>query len=391
MPLIAAQDLRRLVLDLLGRAGTPDDIADVVADSLIGADLAGHGSHGVLKLPSYLRDIELGRLKPPARPFVVDDGPATAVLDGAGGYGHLAARLAVDLVLDKAGHCGLAAVVVSHAHHTGRLGGWSELIAAAGLIGMLTGGEGQGPWKVAPHGGASGAMATNPVTWAVPRAAGEPPVVLDYATSVVSIGKLQIARAAGAETVPPGWLLDEQGQPTTRLEDFFTGGHLLPFGGHKGSALALIAELLAVGLSAGDRFGGGERSSCLFVLAVDPGRIRPPAQLHQFVDSTVQRLKSVPGAAETAEVLVPGEPEQRARESAPGVTLPDAVWRSLCTAAAGLGVIPPSPRDGDRRGLRGHARIRRTGRAEPGLDRPSARPRRLRRAEPLGTAPLSSC
>lgn len=343
MPLIATEDLRRLVHELLCRVGTPDDVAEVVTASLIGADLAGHGSHGVLKLPSYLRDIEQGKLKPAARPFVVDDAPATAVLDGAGGYGHLAARHAVDLAVDKAGHCGLAAVSVSHAHHTGRLGGWSERIAAAGLIGMLTGGEGQGPYKVVPHGGTAGAMATNPVTWAIPRGPGRLPVVLDYATSVVSIGKLQIAQAAGEDTVPPGWLLDAQGQPSTRLADFFQGGFMLPFGGHKGSALALIAELLAVGLSAGDRFAGSERSSCLFVLAVDPARFVPPAQLHDFVESTVRRLKSVPGGQDGGEVLVPGEPEQRAREAATGVVLAEATWRALCAAAAGLSVTTPEP------------------------------------------------
>ncbi|MGW0502953.1 Ldh family oxidoreductase [Micromonospora sp. NPDC003241] len=345
MALIAVEDLRRLVLALLGQAGTPDDVAEVVAGSLIGADLAGHGSHGVLKLPSYLRDIAQGRLKPTARPFVVDDAPATAVVDGAGGFGHLAARYAVDLVVEKAAHSGLAAVVMSHAHHTGRLGGWSERIADAGLIGLLAGGEGQGPWKVAPYGGTDGALATNPVTWAIPRAAGRPPVVLDFATSMVSIGKLQIARAAGAQTVPPGWLLDAQGAPSVRLEDFFTGGHLLPFGGHKGFALAVIAELLAVGLSDGDRFAGAERSSCLFVLAVDPARFGPSQRLHDFVEATVRRLKAVPADPDSGEVLVPGEPEQRARAAADGVVLPDATWRDLCTVAAGLGIDAPAAAD----------------------------------------------
>src|SRR5262249_11751244 len=161
----ATPELSRFVTDILLALATPPDVARIVCGSLGGADLAGHPSHGVMKLPSYVRDAATGKLCPTARPRVLTDAPATAVVHGEAGCGHLAARFAVDLAVAKAAALGLSAISVSHAHHTGRLGGWSERIAAAGLIGMLMGGEGQGPYKVTPYGGRAGALATNPVTW----------------------------------------------------------------------------------------------------------------------------------------------------------------------------------------------------------------------------------
>lgn len=331
MPTLSIAELRQFVADILIAAGAPEDITAIVAESLIGADLAGHGSHGVMKLPSYLRDIQRGKLDPAARPRILRDSPTTAVMDGSGGFGHLSARVAVDLCAQKAAAAGLAAVSVARTHHTGRLGGWSERLAASGFIGMLMGGEGQGPYLVAPYRGRSGALATNPVTWAFPAGPGRAPVLLDYATSAASIGKVQLARAEG-KPIPAGWIIDAAGRPSTAPEDLADGGWLLPFGAHKGYALGVIAELLAVGLSAGERFRGRERSSCLFVLAIAPDWFRPADELFEFVEATVARIKSVPALVDGEEVLAPGDPELQARRGATSILLPDAVWQELCGA-----------------------------------------------------------
>ncbi|MFD9317584.1 Ldh family oxidoreductase [Streptomyces sp. NPDC060053] len=341
MVVIATECLTRFIVQILESSGTDADIAECVADSVVGADLAGHPSHGVMKVPSYIRDIEHGKLTPRARPEIVSESPTTAVVDGHTSFGHLTARFTVDLAVEKARASGLAAVSASHTHHTGRLGGWSERIASAGMIGMLMGGEAQPPYKVVPHGGRTGALATNPVTWAVPRD-DAPPVLLDYATSVVSIGKIQAAKARG-EQVPADRIIDAEGVPTTDPDAFLGGGCLLPFGGYKGYALAVVAELLAIGLSGGDAFAGKERSSCLFVLAIDPGCFRRSDGLSGFVDATVARLKAA-RPADGEQILIPGEPEELARTSASrGVRLPPAVWHALCRTASDLDVPPPTP------------------------------------------------
>lgn len=337
MPTIPVSRLTDLTVGVLTASGATRESAGVVADSLVGADRAGHGSHGVLKLPSYVRDIRAGKLDPLATPTVVGSTAATARIDGEGGFGHLAARAAADLAVRNARGTGLGAVAVSHAHHTGRLGGWSERIAAQGMIGMLAGAEGQPPYKVVPHGGRAGALATNPVSWAVPRGPGRPPVLLDFATSMISIGKLQLART-GDESVPPGSVLDAEGRPAADVEAFFDGGFLSSFGSYKGYSLGVVAELLALGLSDGQRFGGAVRSSCLFVLAIDPAPFRPLADFFAHVGRIGDRIKATP-AADGSEVLLPGDPEERTRaKGGDHVTVADATWQALRRLGADVGV-----------------------------------------------------
>ena len=196
-----------------------------------------------------------------------------------------------------------------------------------------------GPYQVAPFGGAKGALGTNAIAWAMPRAEGRPPILLDYATSSVAQGKLQVARAKG-EPVPPGSIIDAEGRPTTDVQDFFAGGLLLPFAGHKGYALGVVVQLLAVGLSGGERANGGGRGSCLTVLAIDPAAFRPPQEFVGYVEMIAERLKGIPPASGFSEVLVPGEPEARTREarSRAGIPLPERTWEAIEATARELGV-----------------------------------------------------
>ena len=329
VPIVAPARLEAIVRSLLIAAGASEANADCVAESLVSANLAGHDSHGVQKLPSYVRDIRKGSLQPAAEPRVTHESGSAAMIDGMATFGHVGARLSATLAIAKASVNGIGAVATTHCHHTGRLGRWTEMIADAGLVGIVMGAEGKPPYKVAPFGGTEGALATNPIACAVPRGEGQPPILLDYATSVVSIGKLQMARVPG-DTVPPGWILDKRGHATTDLKDFFEGGTLLPFGGYKGYALAVIAELLAGGLSGADRAPDDGRASCLFTLAIDPTLFRPRADFEAHVRTTVSRLKEVRPADAGAEVLVPGEPETRSRQlRANGIPVSDASWQAL--------------------------------------------------------------
>ena len=320
-------------------AGASDTNAEIVTHSLVDANLTGHDSHGVIRIPFYVKEIEEGRLQAAAAPTVMRETASTAVIDGAATFGQVGSRMAADLAIRKGRESGLGGVAAMNCHHTGRIGEWVERVAGAGMVGMAVTANAGGPYQVAPFGGAKGALGTNPIAWAMPRAEGRPPILLDYATSSVAQGKLQVARAKG-EPVPPGSIIDAEGRPTTDVEDFFAGGLLLPFAGHKGYALAVVVQLLAVGLSGGEHGDPEERASCLTVLAVDPGAFRPPEEFVRYAESIAERLKAIPPAPGFSEVLVPGEPEARTRaaRSRDGIPLPERTWEAIEETARELGV-----------------------------------------------------
>jgi uncharacterized oxidoreductase len=209
------------------------------------------------------------------------------------------------------------------------------------MVTLVMGSGAHGPHRVAPFGGRAAALGTNPIAWGIPRSGGQAPILLDYATSAAAQGKLMVARAT-REPLPQGWVLDAGGRPTTEVEDFYAGGVLLPFAAHKGYALSVIVELLAVGLSGGDAVPRTERGSCLFVLCVDPETFRAENGFASTVDTIAARLKAVPPADGVEAVLLPGEPEVRSRaeRAANGIPVPGAVWQSILTTARQLGLDP---------------------------------------------------
>lgn len=334
-----AETLRTLGRAIFVAAGATTANADGVMASLIAANLAGHDSHGVIRIPSYVEDIKKGRLAPAATPMVTHETPTTAIVDGASTFGQLGARRTAEIAAAKAKAVGMAGAALFRAHHTGRIGEWAELGAAAGLITFAAASGAHGPYQVAPYGGKGAALGTNPLAWGIPRLGDQPPVLLDYATSGAAQGKLMVARAAKAP-VPDGWILDKDGQPTTDVEDFYAGGVLLPFAGHKGYALSVIVELLAVGLSGGEVVGPDERGSCLFVACIDPAAFRIDGGFGETVENVARRLKGQPPAAGFDDVLLPGEPEARSRaeRAEKGVPLSDATWEAITGVARDLGV-----------------------------------------------------
>lgn len=336
---ISAERLTEVATAIFTAAGATKENADGVVSSLIDANLAGHDSHGVIRIPAYVRDIKDGKLDAKEIPFVTKEAAATAVVDGAGTFGQVGARFTTDLAIRKARDAGLAVTSATHCHHTGRIGEWAERVAAPGLVGMAVTAGPRGPYSVAPHGGAKTALGTNPMAWAVPRAGGKPPVLLDYATSAVAQGKLQVARAK-QEPVPAGSIVDSEGRPTTNVEDYFAGGMLLPFAGHKGYSLSVIVELLSVGLSAGDRVPEDQRASSITILAIDPAAFRPAAEFVEYVESVAVRMKATPPAQGFSEVLLPGEPEARTRatRSREGIPVAERTWEAIAETARGLGV-----------------------------------------------------
>ncbi len=335
---IAAEALQRITQAILTAAGTPDDLAQIVAESLVEANLAGYDSHGTMRLPTYARMIQAGHIKPAQRAEVSGRHQATATVDCGWGWGMPAARLATETAIALAREFGIGAVTIQRCNHIGRVGEYVEIMARAGMMGIALCNAGP---AVAPYGGRERRLGTNPFAWAAPTADPEHPILLDFATSVLAGGKLEVAHAKG-QNMKPGVLIDAEGQPSVVPNDFFSGGALLPFGEYKGYAMGVMVELLGGALS-------GAGPSCLpeydngngtLIVAFNIAAFQP---LAQFVDQAT-RLSAAVGSSQpapgSAGVLMPGDPaaEARRQRGLNGIPLPAATWQELRDLAAQLGL-----------------------------------------------------
>jgi hydroxycarboxylate dehydrogenase B len=319
-------------------AGAPPDLAARLMHALVDSNLAGHDSHGVIRIPAYVKAIEDGKIKPAARPNTQQESPTTAIVDGAWSFGHVAAEFAMQVAIKKARETNVGAVGVIRCNHIGRVGEYSEMASNAGCLGMVFVGGTTGSGIAAPFGGAGRAFSTNPLSFGVP--AGEHPAILiDFATTVVAEGKVQVARAKHAQ-LPPGCIVDKDGNPSTNPEDLYNGGMLLPFGGHKGYALAMLASLLGGALTGNDNVNGGAGSGGAFMVAINIEAFRPREDYNRTVDTFFDKIKAIPPAPGFDEVLIPGEPELRTREARrrDGIQVAEDTWEAIQKAARGLGV-----------------------------------------------------
>ena len=338
MPTVSVEALRHMARHILEAAGTPPDLAETVGASLVEANMVGHDSHGVIRLKVYVRLIREGRVKPDVRPRVETRHQASAHVDGAWGWGHAAASLATQTVIELAREFGVGTVTIKHCNHIGRLGQYVEIMARAGMVGMAWS---NCPVAVAPYGGRQALMGTNPFAMAAPRGVDAQPLLLDFATSGVAEGKLQVARAKG-EQVRPGLILDREGHPSCDPADFYSGGALLPFGEHKGYAMSLFVELLGGALSgtapsALPEYEGGNGT---LLLAIDTAAFVPITQFSRQVEALCTLIKASPTAEGFSEVLLPGEPEAMARRHRleEGIPLPEQTWDELQALARELNV-----------------------------------------------------
>ena len=251
------------------------------------------------------------------------------------------------MALAKAREHGIAVVAAVRCTHVGRLGEYAEMGAAEGMVVFLAAGGLAGPRPhVAPFGGRNGVLGTNPLAFGFPGGSQEIPLLLaDFATSAVAAGKVFVARAKGVP-LPPGSIQDAEGRPTTRPEDYANGGTLLPFGGHKGYALGVVVELLGRVLTGSGAYAedgrGGDiygRSGTL-VLAMDTGLFRDRAEYARDVDATLRGIKAVPPAPGFDEVLLPGEPERRARAEREhaGIPVEEATLTAIREVARSVGL-----------------------------------------------------
>src|SRR5664279_2922590 len=213
MPNLPADKLIEIAKALLIAAGASEDEATVTARYTIGANLAGHDSHGIILIPTYIDRIKAGHIVPQAPRVVTQETATTTVIDGNWGFGYTITDWAMRHTIEKAKAQNVAAATVFRQSHIGRLASYPLLAAAEGMIAMITADSGRGPKHVAPFGGAKARLGTNPICFAVPSDL-DGPLVFDMATSAAAAGKINVATARG-EQVPGGWLIDSEGAPST--------------------------------------------------------------------------------------------------------------------------------------------------------------------------------
>ncbi len=263
----------KLVFDALQQHQTSTENAKEVADALICAEIDGQSGHGLSRIPSYIQQLSSGKVDGNAKPTIVGSNGAVVRIDAKNGFAYPALSLAIKELTSCSKKYGIAVASISHSHHFGQAGRHVERLAESGLIGLMFGNT---PKAIPPWGGSKALFGTNPIAFSSPRSKA-PPLVVDLSLSKVARGKVMLANQKN-ERIPQGWAIDEQGNPTSDAKKALVGA-MLPIGDAKGSALALMIEILCAALtdsnfgfeassffdSEGDSPGVGQ-----LIIAIDP-------------------------------------------------------------------------------------------------------------------------
>jgi len=339
MRTLAAHALVDAVTVIMHAAGCSAAEAKTVARRLVDSNLVGHDSHGVIRVGKYLEWMRDGWVKANQSPSIVFESDTIAIVDGNRGFGQVVGEFAGATGTTKAAKTGIAMVGLRNCGHLGRVGDWAELAAEAGQVSLHFLNT-SGAQRVAPFGGSDRRLSTNPITVGVPLA-GRDPVILDITTSMVAEGKIFVASNKG-EHVPPGWIIDKRGQPTTDPRQFYDGGALLTMGAHKGSGLSIIVDLLAGALSTGRSSDPEDtvlRNNMLSIY-IAPQVYDTSGAVEREVARFVDWVRASPPAVEGQPVMLPGEVERstRARRLAEGIAIDDKTWADILAAATSVGL-----------------------------------------------------
>ncbi len=345
MKYLTAAQLQEIGARILDAAGSPSAESETVCEILVRANLFGHDSHGVMRIPQYVGEIRSGAIRPGAPVEIERETVASAVLQAHQGWGMVIARQAMQLAIEKARQVAIGTVVVRGSQHVGRVGEYPTMAAEEGMIGMAVVNSYGTSGSVAPWGGAERRLSPNPISFAMPSG-GPWPVMVDITTSVFPEGKVRVTQYAGKQ-LPDGVIIDSEGNPTTDPAAFYgpPAGALLPLGGivgHKGFALGIVAELLAGALS-GAGCTGKERERAgngIYFQAINIEALLPYDEFIETVQEQIAWVKSARPQPGVDEVLFPGEPEYRAaqRRSAHGIPVEDTIWQEIVETAESLGV-----------------------------------------------------
>ena len=343
MPVIKAERLTEISTELLVASGASREEALSVAKGCVLANLTGHDSHGVIAIPTYIDRIDKGHIVPGAPFKVVQETATTTVVDGNWGFGFVVAERAMRMTIEKAKKSNVAATTILRQSHVGRVGAYPIMAASEGMIAIMTADSGRSPKAVAPFGGAEPRVGTNPLSIAIPS---DLPgtFCLDMATSAVAAGKINLAIAKGS-SIPTGWIVDKDGNPTTNPNDFKTGGVLLPLGGeegHKGYGLSAMIEILSAilpGLGFGVDPTGRHNDGC-FIACFNVEAFRPLATFRKEVTEFARYLKATKPQKGVKEIYYPGEVEYLREQDRlkNGIEVDDKTWQQYRAIAAKHGI-----------------------------------------------------
>lgn len=335
---VALDDIIELVSGIFENIGCSEQVAREVTEHLADANLCGMESHGLMRTLQYAEQFESGYMRPDVEAEIRTTERGATVVDGNGGIGIPAMRMAIDEACRQAKQQGVSSIAICNVGHTGRLGAFTEAAACQGFLSICLGGGGREKWRqVAPYGGRKAMLPTNPYSIAVPG--GERgPMMFDFATSKIAGGWIYAARSAGAE-LPDNVLMDSEGNVTRDPEDYFRGGAIMPSGEHKGYALALAAEIIAEAMLGPTRTEGS-----WLLLTVDTGIYQEAQTMQRVAEEILDELRNCPPAPGFERVEIPGERERehRARTIDKGVALPAQTWQQIEALAQRLAVTAGS-------------------------------------------------
>ncbi len=340
--LVDHQVLRDAARHIFRGAGSDAHEAERIAHYLIEANLVGHDSHGVIRVPIYVNYIQKGKVVPNQHATVVADNGPMLVIDGGGGFGQVVAEEAMTWAIERSGDQGVCVLALRNCGHLGRVGDWPQMAARAGKVSLHfvnTSGFGL---LVAPFGGIDRRLSANPIAAGIPVDDGEP-IILDISTCAIAEGKLKVARNKGVN-VPPGSIIDFDGNATVDPNEFYADppGAILPFGGHKGFCLGIVTELLA-GAVAGNgcsQRGDDRLLNGMLAVVIDPQRLPTSTPVGTEVRTFVDFVKTSRRAEAGSKILMPGELEAQTRQHRlrDGIPLDGRTRAELTEVASTIGI-----------------------------------------------------
>jgi uncharacterized oxidoreductase len=325
--------LRKLSTAIFSAAGCHQAEAERISHYLVEANLAGHDSHGVLRIPSYVDWLRTGKVYANKVIKIVFENEVIAVVDGEFGFGQSVGEQAMKLGIAKSERLGVAVVALRNSGHLGQIGAWALMAARANRISIHFVNTSGAGILVPPHGGISRRISANPIAAGIPVENGSP-LVLDISTSTIAEGKIRLALNQGVP-VPDGCLIDAQGRPTNDPKVFYGNppGAILPFGGHKGYGLAMIAEMLAGALTG---------SSCsnpsatrvvngMLTIILSPRFFGTEEEFYQEARRFIAYVRSSEKVSPEVDILMPGELEEKTRRQRirDGIEVDETTWSQI--------------------------------------------------------------
>lgn len=350
MPVLSRDQLFQFAEELLSAGGADAHEASTVANSLVDANLRGHDSHGVMRIPFYLAQLQKGTINSGSRLEVIRETSGSLVCDGHWGFGQVVSRELTERLIDKADSAAIACGTLKHSAHIGRLGEYAEMAAARNMASIICANTHGAAQRVAPVGGKRPRLGTNPLCMGMPGGAAGP-FVLDFGTSATAEGKVRVKKIAGQE-VPLGWILDPEGRPTTDPNQLYGDppGTILPMGGdqaYKGFGLSFLIEMLCGGLTGGQCAYPDPPppvGNCAVFIVLDPDLFAGFGHLSHEVAALEEYVRSVPRIDGVETITLPGDPERAvlAQRLESGIPLDDGNWRALVELGESSGVTPPA-------------------------------------------------